>query len=314
MNLKVYNINAARSLKEIMTLFCLIVNEAEIMNFDELKKAVVQKKIDLNKTLDANIKYLFSLSNNEMRCTLDYYEALKIKRNLLNSISSEKQSNLYFNCSLKQILISKQYRPYNEKQLTKLLINFSDFSKEQILDILHHQIDDIMNGKMNFSIINSLDSTDIDPSLLQNDEKYNEMIDYLVDMYLVKFDKKDNKNLQQSNLVRYVIRMLYRHLNKGFYRPIKSVKEDIVYTYSFNAWYGDLKFMINKDKLNLAKGEDIILAAKVADGFDDFYAKYGSEMPKDQYWRRHYMTLEIQDLLSTKLEEKMLLTRTLKEE
>jgi len=249
------NIHYAALFNNLQRLFKSLIGE-DVISYKTIINAVNEGIVDPDLSIAENVNsFILSVKDNkELIATKEFSFALENFRALLES--SEKDINKLkkiYHVKLIELILSKKLVPYNQVDISRMYFlnpNKSDESKHKFLN---EKIDAILNGGNDFRMIKYLDKINIDPKFLRNSFMYQELIHKLIMDYVKDYDKYHKKGKVENEKAREIIRMIYRHQNKGFHELTFEERDVIVSAYGYNGWFVELKHMISKNNLGINK-------------------------------------------------------------
>jgi len=229
---------------------------------------VLEGVVNPNLSIAENYKKFLETATDEMKASKYFGLALKEFDDTLNALDENTKKDFYSK-RLIDMVLECELVPYEQVDITKMYFTNPNMSDKEKLKFIYDQTDAIYNGGNDFRIINSLDKVNIDPEFLKSDLIYQMFMEYLVNCYVVCYDKYKEKDKNVDKIKRYVIRMVYRHLNRGYYAPVEECKEKIINTYAYNGWFKEMRHMIGKNTLGITKDNYLRIIEEINNGFDD---------------------------------------------
>jgi len=212
-------------------------------SFSIYEKAASAGMLKLECSIMQNISCYFVHSDDSVKQTLEYKDAMDLYRELLlELVHSDSESKVkFYNIRMIDILMERKLNPNEQLSLTKMVFN-SENGMVNNKEFLHEQCKKIMQGSTDFRIISNLDAlTNMAPSYFFEDEIYNKMIDYLINTYLVDYDKYEKNEFNEM-----IVRLIYHSVNRGYINLSKENIEKIAYCFMYNSWFSMLKMFIKK--------------------------------------------------------------------
>ena len=275
--------------------------EKQFRAYRYLTDAVVEGVFNPNKSIVDNVNEFIANATLEMKLSTDFVLGVEEFKKLLKSLDEETLDKFY-NTKLIDYILEQKLIPYEQVDVTKMYFTNSHVSEEEKLAFLHGQIHDIYNGNKDFRVINSLDKVAINPEMLQQDEEYQEFMKYLVHTYLIDYDKKEKNKLND-----FVIRLIYRNQNRGYYVPNEEERNEIVYAHAYNLWFKTLGFMVRSNKLGINKENCQLIEKYIIQAIED--RSIDSKMSLGEYTLAYEKVNAILAALHEVAEEEYKLTR-----
>lgn len=247
----------------------LVENEI-FLHYKYLIDAVMEGVIDPDLSIVDNMNAFIeeSKTNDEIKSSRDFPRGLSSFYQLLNNLDMKNMAKFY-GLGIIDFVLEKELIPYEQVDITRMYFMNPYKSDIEKKAFLHSKIKNIFDGNRDFRIINSLDKVALNPNFLSEDLLYNLMIEFLINKHLRDFDKYKEKNKKEREFDRYIIRMVYRHQNKGYYVPDDEYRNIIVNTYAYNGWFKELRFMIENNKLGINSDNYKQVIEEIKKGFDD---------------------------------------------
>lgn len=257
---KKYIINRAKCFYELQSFFKMLLSDKIYGDFKILKKAEMYGILNLNEPIADSInKYINNVSVME-KATEAFTYALYSYNEIVLSLDQENVVN-FCQKKLIDVILEKTLLPYQESAITNIYFASNDKDKTTFLE---NQINNVLSGGTDFRIITYLPDSKIDKETLQDNSLYNELIKYLIDFYMVGYNK-DNKDETKA----LAIRILYRHLNREYFIPDLDMKKKIIYSYVFNEWFMNLDAIVRKNMLKITNSEKSIIIDEVLKALND---------------------------------------------
>ncbi len=270
-------------------------------NYQHLIDAVICGVFNPNKSIIENVKEFVDNATLEMKKVKEFYIGIDRFNEILTKLDLETKEKFY-NCRLIDYILEQHLCAYQQVDIARMYFTNPNASENEKKDYLHYLISKIINGSKDYRILNSLDKVNINPEFFKKDEFYQEFMECLVRFYVNGYDKHN-----KDDLIDNVIRMIYRHQNRGFYTPSDDSRNIIMYTYAYNCWFKNLKLMIEKNNIGITKDNCMVLSKLMFSALEDLKSKY--DLTRGEYISLYDKFIEITSLISMVAEDNLKLTR-----
>ena len=244
------------------------LSSKKITYYRFLINAVSNGVVNLNLNIRENYYTFTERATSEMKKCQLYGLAIKEFEDILAKLPREKMVN-FLSKNIIDLILECEMVPYEQVDITRMYFNNTHMTEEDKKRFLHEQIEKFNNGNKDLRVINSLDKIKYDPNFFRQDMMYENFIERLIDDYLVDFNKYLDLDKTKKEYAKKVIRMIYRHQNKGYYDPALEYKGKIANAYAFNCWFKELEHMVSKNTLGINKENYEYIIDEINDGFID---------------------------------------------